>query len=93
MHDVSVKVSKPHTIECPIEAEPQAKIDWFKDDIQINNDAQHIELLANELMFLQAKPTDAGIYFCSAQNYLGKMQSAPFSLLINFGKFNFKFRT
>lgn len=75
-----MKLNKPHTIECAIEARPEADVKWFKDEQLLVVQPPHLEQSGNELMFFQINEHDFGQYYCQATNYLGSITSEPFAL-------------
>lgn len=77
-----VKVGEPKTIECPVEAEPEPEIRWFKDGQLLSSRASRLELTGNELMFISISEQDSGEYFCQATNLMGTIESERFKLTI-----------
>lgn len=80
-------MASPHTIECPVEAQPPAEVRWFKDDQALAMKPSHLDQAGLELMFVALSEHDSGQYFCRAQNYLGSATSEPFSLHVQTGKY------
>ena len=82
---VLVGAEEPHTIECPIESEPEAQVSWFKGGRLLASEPLHFEQTGRELMFFQIKRSDSGQYYCLASNYLGSARSEPFELTVKPG--------
>lgn len=87
-----VQPNKPHTIECPVESNPEAEVRWFKDRRVLASEPSHLEITGNELMFFQINQRDSGQYHCEASNYLGSIRSQPFRLSVETttSKYNLK---
>lgn len=84
----TVQPSKPHTVECAVESEPEAEVKWFKDDQLLGAQPAHSEQQGNELIFFQMNEEDSGEYRCQATNYLGSIASEPFRLTVHSSKYS-----
>lgn len=82
-----VKAGEPKTIECPVEAEPEAEIKWYKDGQMVSSRPPHLELTGNELMFISISEQDSGEYHCQASNSMGSITSDRFKLSIQTSKY------
>jgi hypothetical protein len=87
-HDVRVKPREPLTVECPVEAQPESEVKWFKDGQVLASEPAHLEQTGSELMFFQINEADTGDYHCQAENYLGRASSEPFRLTVQSSKCN-----
>lgn len=82
-----MRPKKPHTVECPVEAQPEAEVKWFKDDQLVESEPTHLEQTGSELMFFQINEQDSGDYHCQATNYLGSITSKPFKIIVLSSKY------
>ncbi|RUS90390.1 hypothetical protein EGW08_001885 [Elysia chlorotica] len=62
-------------MEVVLEAEPEATIKWYKDEVQITS-SERIDIIYEEnictLVISNVKPEDSGDYICEAENLVGK---------------------
>lgn len=87
-HSVVVQANKPHTSECPVEAQPESSVKWFKDNRLLASKPMHVEQTGSELMFFQINDNDTGDYHCEASNYLGSVTSEQFRLTVQTSKYS-----
>lgn len=78
----TVELHKSHVIECVHEAEPTATVSWYHNNEPIEIDGHHHQALGSELVFLETKEHDEGIYRCKASNKFGSATSPEFSLSV-----------
>lgn len=89
-------LGEPHMIWCPIEAQPEPEVKWFKDARELIDDdvstqtqqahATHRDMSGKELMFMSVHEDDAGEYRCEATNYLGTVRSERMRLSVKSSK-------
>ncbi|XP_018397085.1 PREDICTED: muscle M-line assembly protein unc-89-like, partial [Cyphomyrmex costatus] len=74
LKDIAVISGQPARFECIVQAEPQPNILWSKDSRIVENSKIHEVQYRNgicRLTITRALSEDAGIYACTATNYLG----------------------
>ena len=71
------------TWRCRATADPEAKVTWQKDGINmLASDAISISRDGGELTVLNLRPEDAGRYTCIASNYIGSVHASAHLLVI-----------
>ena len=89
---VAPQPNKPLAIECPVESRPESSISWFKDNHLLGDASTHLDMTGNNLLFIQFGDSDAGEYYCEAENYLGSARSESFKLSVASSKYKHRQR-
>ncbi len=76
--DVRVIEKDRTTLECKVDAKPQAEIQWLKAGRPLDVNAPNVILSprGEHLMILNSKRTDAGSYSCVAKNAAGESEGS-----------------
>ncbi|KAH9426912.1 Roundabout 1 [Dermatophagoides pteronyssinus] len=83
-HPISMVVKKhdPTQLECKADGNPKPIIEWYKDNVKIEQSSSHPIIMADgeTLFFLhvntrKGEHSDTGIYYCLARNEVGKARS------------------
>ena len=84
--DALVAPSSNHTLKCNVSSVSPVTITWFKDDMKITLDGQHLTTRRNgtELIITGVdRPTDEGSYYCKANSSsLGSVRSLEVRLRV-----------
>ena len=81
---MTVPKNEPLTLNCKAEGIPEPSIRWFKDGREISTSpsepsSHRVLLPAGSLFFLRVmqnkKEHDGGVYYCEAENEVGKIRS------------------
>jgi len=93
LHDKSVRPTERVTFECKVEAEPDAKITWFKGEEKLAEEPGklHVESEPDgtqRLILESAEPSQEGDYSCVAENPLGQAKTEA-KLTVECIHFNF----
>ncbi|CAK1543757.1 unnamed protein product [Leptosia nina] len=67
--DVEARIGQPLVVPCRIASGPAASINWLKSGESIKNNNRYF-ILQNELLIVDVKKEDAGVYRCIASNYV-----------------------
>ncbi|KAH9414331.1 Roundabout 1, partial [Dermatophagoides pteronyssinus] len=77
-----VKKHDPTQLECKADGNPKPIIEWYKDNVKIEQSSSHPIIMADgeTLFFLhvntrKGEHSDTGIYYCLARNEVGKARS------------------
>ncbi len=64
------------TLGCSAFGSPQPTISWYKDSLAVQLSTARVTLLdAGDIVITALQASDAGAYYCVAQNSLGSVQS------------------
>lgn len=70
-----------HQMDCVVEGNPLPTVQWFKNDVNIDNSPDYVITYNNGeavLKFEEVFPEDKAIYMCKAINRLGQASTSAF---------------
>lgn len=69
----------PHQLECKVEGNPLPTVQWFKNDLNIDNSPDYVVTYNNgeaNLKFEEILLEDEGVYKCKASNCAGQASTS-----------------
>ncbi|CAG5081160.1 Similar to sls: Titin (Drosophila melanogaster) [Cotesia congregata] len=74
------KKGSPHFLSCRVTGNPLPTVQWFKDNINIEDSSPDYAITYNNgealLKFIEVLPDDSGVYTCKATNKLGQASTS-----------------
>lgn len=74
---VNLLVDSDAVFVCSANANPAARVTWFKDGARLRGNSRiTISLDGTQLTVADVRPEDAGVYTCVAENYVNQVSTS-----------------